>query len=142
MAQFNNIPSNILFALDEIEKAGYEAFLVGGAVRDLMMDVEPHDYDVATSATPEQVMEVFSTYTVVPTGIQHGTVTVLLDDDIIQVTTYRTEGKYSDSRHPDSVQYVKSLAEDLSRRDFTMNAMAYRPRDGRLVGPFAAVLMT
>lgn len=133
MAQFNNIPSNILFALDEIEKAGYEAFLVGGAVRDLMMDVEPHDYDVATSATPEQVMEVFSTYTVIPTGIQHGTVTVLLDDDIIQVTTYRTEGKYSDSRHPDSVQYVKSLAEDLSRRDFTMNAMAYRPRDGRLV---------
>lgn len=68
MAQFNNIPSNILFALDEIEKAGYEAFLVGGAVRDLMMDVEPHDYDVATSATPEQVMEVFSTYTVIPTG--------------------------------------------------------------------------
>ena len=133
MAQFNNIPSNILFALDEIEKAGYEAFLVGGAVRDLMMDVEPHDYDVATSATPEQVMEVFSTYTVIPTGIQHGTVTVLLDDDIIQVTTYRTEGKYSDSRHPDSVQYVKSLAEDLSRRDFTMNAMAYCPRDGRLV---------
>lgn len=139
MAQFNNIPSNVLFALNELEKAGYEAYLVGGCVRDMAADKIPHDYDIATSAKPEEVTEVFSTYTVVPTGIKHGTVTVILEDDAIEVTTYRIDGEYSDGRHPTEVQFVTSLEEDLSRRDFTINAIAYQPRHGKVVDPFGGL---
>lgn len=116
------------------EAAGFEAYLVGGALRDTIMGKEAHDWDVATSAKPEDVMRIFRR--VIPTGIKHGTVTVLFMKRQIEVTTFRTESEYSDGRHPDKVQFASSVEEDLSRRDFTMNAMAASLRDGRIVDPF------
>ena len=121
------IPPNILFLMSELETHGYEAYIVGGAVRDMLLETPVHDYDVATSATPEQVMEVFSSYQVIPTGIKHGTVTVVLEDDSCEVTTYRSDGKYTDSRHPDSITFETDITKDLARRDFTFNAIAYKP---------------
>jgi len=114
--------------------AGYEAYLVGGAVRDYFMHKEAHDWDVATNATPEQVMSLFKF--VVPTGIVHGTVTVHFEKTEIEVTTFRTESEYSDGRHPDKVEYAETIEEDLSRRDFTMNAIAVNLCDGKVVDPF------
>lgn len=121
------IPPNILFLMSELENHGYEAYIVGGAVRDMLLETQVHDYDVATSATPEQVMEVFSSYQVIPTGIKHGTVTVVIEDDSCEVTTYRSDGKYTDSRHPDSITFETDITKDLARRDFTFNAIAYKP---------------
>ena len=105
-----------------LERAGYAAFMVGGAVRDFLLGKTPHDIDVATSAAPDQVKALFKR--TVDTGIEHGTVLVLLDGEGIEVTTFRTEGGYSDNRRPDSVEFVQSIEEDLKRRDFTINAMA------------------
>ena len=116
------------------EKAGFEAYLVGGAVRDMLMNKPASDWDVATNATPKQVMSIFKK--VIPTGIEHGTVTVIFQGEHIEVTTFRTEADYSDGRHPDSVEYAATIEEDLSRRDFTMNAIAVNLRDGVLVDPF------
>ena len=116
------------------EQAGFEAYLVGGAVRDMLMNKPASDWDVATNATPEQVMSVFRK--VIPTGIEHGTVTVIFQGEHIEVTTFRTEADYSDGRHPDSVEYAATIEEDLSRRDFTMNAIAVNLRDGSVVDPF------
>lgn len=113
---------------------GFEAYLVGGAARDSVMGKEPVDYDVATNATPEEVSKIFRK--VIPTGIAHGTVTVRLMGQSIETTTFRADGKYTDGRHPDSVRYASTIEEDLSRRDFTMNAMAADLSDGRLVDPF------
>lgn len=128
------IPS-VLKKMSEIFSAsGYNAYLVGGAVRDIFMGHEPHDYDIATNATPQQVMKIFRR--TVPTGIAHGTVTVLLWDYKIEVTTFRTESDYSDGRHPDSINYAATIEEDLSRRDFTMNAIAVDLKDGSVVDPF------
>lgn len=115
-------------------QAGFEAYLVGGAVRDYMMGRKPHDYDVATNAKPEEVIQLFKF--VVPTGIAHGTVTVHFMKNEIEVTTFRTESDYSDGRHPDKVEYAGHIEEDLSRRDFTMNAIAISLADGRIVDPF------
>ncbi|MBP1758855.1 MAG: hypothetical protein H6Q61_1104, partial [Firmicutes bacterium] len=117
-------------ALEKLDEAGYEAYLVGGCVRDFLTGKTPHDYDLATNARPEEVKEVFSFCRVINTGIRHGTVTVVLEGLPIQVTTYRREGTYSDSRRPDSVEFVGSLEEDLGRRDFTINAMAWNPQRG------------
>lgn len=114
--------------------AGFEAYLVGGAVRDYFMKKPAHDWDVATNATPEQVMKLFKF--VIPTGIAHGTVTVHFDKEEIEVTTFRTESDYSDGRHPDKVIYAKTIKEDLSRRDFTMNAIAVNLQNGVVVDPF------
>ena len=114
--------------------AGFKAYLVGGAVRDMIMKVEAHDWDVATNATPQDVIKLFKF--VVPTGIEHGTVTVHYKGKEIEVTTFRTEAGYSDGRHPDSVNYAATIEEDLARRDFTMNAIAASLADGLIVDPY------
>ncbi|MBO7174530.1 MAG: polynucleotide adenylyltransferase, partial [Spirochaetaceae bacterium] len=122
--------------MNEIFQAnGYEAYLVGGAVRDMIRGKIASDWDVATNAQPEQVVQIFRK--VIPTGIAHGTVTVLFMGHSIEVTTYRTEADYSDGRHPDAVNFAGTIEEDLSRRDFTMNAIAASLEDGHLVDPFA-----
>lgn len=131
------LPPAVRGILDTLEAHGEEAYIVGGCVRDMYMGSEPHDWDICTSALPDNSARIFEKagYKVIPTGIKHGTVTVLIGDGSYEVTTFREEGNYSDSRHPDSVKFVRSLRSDLSRRDFTMNAMAYSPTTG-LVDPF------
>ncbi|MBQ3093999.1 MAG: HD domain-containing protein [Clostridia bacterium] len=116
--------------ITRLNKAGFEAFAVGGCVRDAFRGKIADDIDIATSARPEETMAVFADCRVIPTGVAHGTVTVLLDGRSFEITTYRTDGTYSDARHPDSVQYVRTLEEDLARRDFTVNAMAFHPTLG------------
>lgn len=110
--------------LNILENAGFEAYLVGGCVRDTLMNRTFHDTDITTNALPEQIIEVFKNYKTIPTGIKHGTVTVILNSIPYEITTYRIDGKYSDSRRPDSVEFTTSLREDLARRDFTINAIA------------------
>ncbi len=124
------IPAPVLFALDRLHAAGYHAYVVGGCVRDFLMGRTPGDYDVTTSAKPEQTLAVFSDCRVVETGLQHGTVTLVRDGMNIEITTYRVDGVYLDGRHPENVTFTDDLAEDLCRRDFTVNAMAYSPDSG------------
>ncbi len=116
--------------LDRLTDAGYEAYLVGGCVRDFLRGVAPHDYDMTTSATPAQMKCVFADYRLIETGIRHGTVTVLADGESYEITTYRVDGDYHDSRHPEEVRFTASLREDAARRDFTANAIAYHPDEG------------
>lgn len=116
------------------EKAGYKAYLVGGAVRDIFLNKNPSDWDIATNATPQDVMRIFKF--VVPTGFEHGTVTVHFMNKEIEVTTFRTESGYSDGRHPDKVNYAATIEEDLSRRDFTMNAIAVNLKNYEIIDPF------
>ena len=116
--------------LDALHRAGFAAYVVGGCVRDSLLGLAPHDWDLCTAARPEQVMELFGEKQCIPTGLQHGTVTVKRDGRLYEITTFRTEGSYSDGRHPDSVAFVPDVREDLARRDFTINAMAYNPRKG------------
>jgi tRNA nucleotidyltransferase (CCA-adding enzyme) len=134
------IPADVLDVVRRLRDAGYEAWLVGGAVRDLLRARPAKDFDIATSAQPAEVARVFGKKRTIPTGEKHGTVTVLTERDgvrqHVEVTTYRGEGAYSDGRRPDSVVFVRSLDEDLKRRDFTMNAMAYDPIDVRLADPY------
>lgn len=129
------LPVQAAAVIARLEKLDYEAYVVGGCVRDSLLGIEPDDWDITTSALPEQVIEAFSGVTVIPTGLQHGTVTLLLDGTPFEVTTFRVDGSYSDSRRPDSVTFTRSIREDLARRDFTINAMAYHPEKG-LVDPF------
>lgn len=117
--------------LNILEKAGYEAYLVGGCVRDLIIGRTFNDTDITTNALPEQIIEVFRDYKTIPTGIKHGTVTVISDGIPYEITTYRIDGKYTDSRRPDSVEFTMSLREDLARRDFTINAVAM-DSDGKI----------
>lgn len=124
------IPAPVLFALDRLHAAGYHAYVVGGCVRDFLMGRTPGDYDVTTSAKPEQTLAVFADCRVVETGLQHGTVTLVRDGMNIEITTYRVDGVYLDGRHPENVTFTDDLAEDLCRRDFTVNAMAYSPDSG------------
>ena len=124
------LPAGVSRALSMLEDAGYEAFIVGGCVRDALRGITPKDYDITTSALPEETKSVFRDCRVIETGIQHGTVTVMMDGMPLEITTYRTEGTYSDNRHPDSVSFTASLREDVARRDFTMNAIAYSPARG------------
>lgn len=124
------LPAGVSRALTMLESAGFEAFIVGGCVRDALRGITPKDYDITTSALPEETKSVFRDYRVIETGIQHGTVTVMMEGMPLEITTYRTEGTYSDNRHPDSVSFTASLREDVARRDFTMNAIAYSPARG------------
>ena len=121
--------------LDALHGAGHAAYAVGGCVRDSLLGLDPHDWDLCTSARPEQVMALFGEEKCIPTGLQHGTVTVKQGGRLYETTTFRTEGAYSDGRHPDAVSFVPDVREDLARRDFTINAMAYSAEEG-LIDPF------
>ena len=121
--------------LDTLHRAGYAAYVVGGCVRDSLLGLTPHDWDLCTSALPQQGMELFGAEKCIPTGLQHGTVTVKQGGGLYEITTFRTEGTYTDGRHPDEVHFVPDVREDLARRDFTINAMAYNAKEG-LVDPF------
>lgn len=129
------LPEPIKTVLHTLEVNGYDGFIVGGCVRDYLLNLEPKDFDVTTNATPQTVMHIFQDYTVIETGIKHGTVTVIVGSLPIEITTYRIDGAYSDNRHPDSISYADKIEDDLARRDFTMNAIAYNPKIG-LIDPF------
>ena len=117
-------------ALRALEAAGYEAYLVGGCVRDDLMGIPPHDYDITTSARPDDIKRVFSGCRLVLDGEKHGTISPLIDGDLTEITTFRADGAYSDGRHPDEVSFSTRLSDDLERRDFTINAMAWSERTG------------
>ncbi len=128
------LPSAVKKCIFTLENAGYEAFCVGGAVRDMIMGKDgPSDFDITTNCPPEKTISLFDK--TIPTGMEHGTITVIIDDMPLEVTTYRTEGGYSDSRHPDKVLFVGNIEDDLSRRDFTVNAIAYNQKRG-IFDPF------
>lgn len=129
------LPNNVDKILTMLNNAGYEAFAVGGCVRDAMLGIEPNDWDITTSAQPAEIKEVFSSCRTIDIGEAHGTIGVLIDDVVYEITTYRIDGDYADKRHPDSVSFAKTIEEDLSRRDFTVNAMAYNNEKG-IVDPF------
>ena len=132
-----SLPKQVILCLTTLENAGYEAFCVGGAVRDMLMgNPSPSDFDITTNCTPDGIVEIFPH--TIPTGIDHGTVTVLSDGMPIEVTTYRVEGGYADSRHPDKVSFVGNIEDDLSRRDFTVNAIAYNEKTG-IFDPFSGL---
>ena len=122
------LPDYVKFALNTLKRNGFNAYIVGGAVRDLLLNKKPDDFDITTNALPEEVIAIFDK--TIPTGIKHGTVTVLIENKSIEITTFRTDGKYSDHRSPENVQFTKTIIEDLSRRDFTVNAIAYNEDDG------------
>lgn len=124
------MPPQIEFVIQQLTSLGYEAYIVGGCVRDSILGLEPSDWDVATSALPDQINFVFHSFQLIQTGVKHGTITVLIDHMPVEVTTYRIDGEYSDNRHPDTVYFTRNLKEDLARRDFTINAIAYNPSDG------------
>ncbi len=123
-----NTPEKAAYIIEKLEQKGHEAYIVGGCVRDALLKREPEDWDITTSASPFQVKNIFRR--TIDTGLQHGTVTVMLEKEGFEVTTYRIDGEYEDGRHPNSVQFTSNLEEDLKRRDFTINAMAYNPRTG------------
>ena len=122
------MPDGARFIIDTLQKNGYEAYIVGGCVRDSVLGKTPNDWDITTSAKPQQIKELFKR--TVDTGIMHGTVTVLIDKEGYEVTTYRVDGVYEDHRRPKEVSFTASLTEDLQRRDFTINAMAYNDSYG------------
>ena len=125
-----DLPKNVRFILDRFNDAGYAAYVVGGPTRDLLRGVMPSDYDVTTNAKPSEIKTLFSDIKTVDTGIKHGTVTLVIDGEPYEVTTYRIDGEYLDARHPSGVEFTDKLELDLLRRDFTMNAIAYNPRVG------------
>ena len=136
MKRFNiEVPVPVSYIIQKLEKCGHEAYMVGGCVRDSVLGRKPHDYDICTSATPDEILKAFPNEEIIPTGLQHGTVTILINKEPFEVTTYRIDGDYSDNRRPDNVTFTKNLVEDLRRRDFTINAMAYNPKTG-LIDPF------
>lgn len=130
-----NLPDFANKAINALESCGYRAFAVGGCVRDSLRGVLPSDWDICTSARPDAIVNVFTEFTVLKTGIKHGTVTVMFGKTPLEITTFRIDGEYKDNRHPENVVFTNSVEEDLSRRDFTINAMAYSPKEG-LIDPF------
>lgn len=122
------LPQEIDYVLDILINNGHKAYVVGGCVRDLLCGKAPHDYDITTSATPDETQRLFKK--TIATGIKHGTVTVIINGEQIEVTTFRTESGYNDSRHPESVDFVREVGDDLARRDFTVNAMCYNHKEG------------
>ena len=131
-----NIPKQVVYIIEELEKNGFEGFIVGGCVRDYILGFLPKDFDITTDALPQDIKNIFD-YTI-DTGIEHGTVTVVLDRQNFEVTTYRIDGEYKDNRRPENVTFSKKIEEDLSRRDFTMNAIAYSIKRG-FVDPFCGI---
>ena len=129
------LPSKALYCIQKLEQAGFAAYVVGGCVRDSLLGLTPQDYDLCTAAKPETIAEIFREHTLVRSGEKHGTIGVVLDHHVYEITTFRTEGEYGDSRHPDWVEFVENITLDLARRDFTVNAMAYSPTRG-LADPF------
>ena len=128
--RLRRMPPDVEEILKRLRAAGYAGYLVGGCVRDALMGREPKDWDICTSATPEESRSVFSEFQQNLAGMKHGTVSVIMHHEMYEITTFRTESGYSDHRHPDSVKFVRQLRDDLSRRDFTINAMAYSPEEG------------
>ena len=130
-----NLPDYARVCISALEEAGFATYAVGGCVRDWLLGLTPHDYDLCTAATPAQIKEVFKRYSTVLAGEKHGTVGIIFENQVVEITTFRTEGEYLDHRHPDRVEFVTDIALDLSRRDFTVNAMAWSPTRG-LADPF------
>ncbi len=124
------LPKDVLYCLNKLQESSYSAYVVGGCVRDALLGLTPHDYDMCTDATPEQIAKIFSSHTLVRSGEKHGTIGVVLDGAVYEITTFRTDGDYTDTRHPDWVNFVSTVQEDLGRRDFTINAIAYSPSVG------------
>lgn len=124
------IPQFVRTALDRLNECGYEGYIVGGCVRDSLLGKKPHDYDVCTNCTPDKMLEVFANFRTIETGLKHGTLTVLIESEPVEITCYRSDGEYIGHRKPAQVTFESSLEEDLKRRDFTVNAMAYSPKEG------------
>lgn len=131
-----DLPDDVNYILEKLNSSGFEAYIVGGCVRDSVMGRTPDDWDITTNAPPDMIKPVFGK--VIETGIKHGTVTVVVNGSRFEVTTYRIDGSYEDNRHPSSVRFTSSLKADLSRRDFTVNAMAYHPKTG-CIDPFNGI---
>ena len=129
------IPEYVRACLDRLEQAGFVAYIVGGCVRDAILGLTPNDYDMCTNALPDQTEAIFSDHKLVLAGKKHGTVGVITEGGVVEITTFRTEGNYTDNRHPEWVKFVPNIEDDLARRDFTVNAMAYSPSRG-LADPF------
>ncbi len=129
------LPSHILDLMQRMENAGEEVYVVGGSLRDALLGIPPHDFDLAVSSVPERTAEILGDFRVIETGLKHGTVTVIAGGEPVEITTFRVDGDYTDARHPDGVTFTRRIEEDLSRRDFTVNAMAYHPKKG-LCDPF------
>lgn len=132
------LPATVAEALRRLNDAGYAAYIVGGCVRDRAMGILPHDWDICTTAAPDDMKKVFQGERTIETGVRHGTLTVVLAGEPLEITAFRRDGDYLDGRHPESVRFTSSIVEDLSRRDFTVNAMAYHPREG-IVDPFGGM---
>ena len=129
------LPKPVAMCLDILAQAGFRGYAVGGCVRDSLLGITPHDYDLCTNAAPEETARIFGSFRLVRSGEKHGTIGVVTEEGVVEITTFRTEGGYQDSRHPQWVRFVDSLTEDLARRDFTINAMAYSPQEG-YIDPF------
>ena len=132
------MPKDVKFLIDKIYEHGYEGFIVGGCVRDSILNVLPNDYDITTNAKPDDIMKIFKDYKIIDTGIKHGTVSVVLNDNIYEITTYRIESEYENNRRPKSVEFTTNIEKDLERRDFTINAIAYNTKIG-LVDKFNGI---
>ena len=132
------LPKNVRFIIEEIYKSGYEAFIVGGCVRDSILGLEPNDYDITTSAAPNEILNIFKSFKTINNGIKHGTVGVIIDKEIYEITTYRLDGEYENNRRPKNVCFTSNLIEDLKRRDFTINAIAYNDKIG-IVDKFGGI---
>lgn len=135
-----DLPNDVLEIMSVIKSYGSISYVVGGCVRDSILGRKPHDWDICTPVIVDELLELFREkgYKVIPTGLQHGTITIQLDDKNYEITTFRKDGVYSDGRHPDSWEFTSDLIDDLSRRDFTINAMAYNHEEG-LIDPFDGV---
>lgn len=129
------LPTAAQYCITALNRAGFRAYAVGGCVRDALLGLMPHDYDLCTDASPEETAQIFASHTLVRAGEKHGTIGVVVEGEVYEITTFRTEGGYRDSRHPDWVRFVADVTEDLARRDFTVNAMAYSPKEG-YIDPF------
>ena len=125
-----SLPSKVKFIIDKIYDKGFEAFIVGGCVRDSILGIKPNDYDITTNAKPDEIINIFSDFKIIDNGIKHGTVGVIIENEVYEITTYRLEGEYENNRRPKSVEFTNDIVKDLKRRDFTINAIAYNDKLG------------